>query len=183
VSSLFPEYFALFGIAPRFGIDPEHLTRAYREVLSQVHPDRHAGAGPAERRAAMQMASHANEAYEVLRSDSARAAYLCRRHGMVVDGAGAVPLPAAFLERQMHWHEQLDAARSARDGAALDELARAVARERDATLGEIARCLDGSGDYPAAAAAVRSLLFLEKLGSDIDRAAAERNDAIASEKE
>jgi molecular chaperone HscB len=183
VSSLFPEYFALFGIAPRFGIDPEHLTRAYREVLSQVHPDRFAGAGPAERRAAMQLASHANEAYEVLRADSARAAYLCRQQGMVIDGAGAVPLPPAFLERQMLWHEQLDEARTARDGAAIAALMRDVAEHRESTLRQIALCLDERQDYPAAAAAVRALMFLEKLGGDIARVAAERNDASASEKE
>jgi molecular chaperone HscB len=182
VSPQFPEYFALFGIAPRFGIDPEQLSRAYREVLSQVHPDRFAGAGPAERRAAMQMASHANEAFEVLRSDVARAAYLCKRQGLAVDGAGAVPLPAAFLERQMLWHEQLDEARSARDGTALAALQRDVAAQRAASVDEIARRIDQASDYAAAAAAVRALMFLEKLGGDIDRAAADRSDAAGTEK-
>jgi len=182
VSSPFPEYFALFGIAPRFGIDAAHLTRAYREVLSQVHPDRFAGAGPAERRAAMQMASHANEAYEVLRSDSARAAYLCRSNGQALDGADAAPLPAAFLERQMLWHERLDEARGAGDGAALAGLMADVAAQREAALRDIAQSMDDRGDFAGAAGAVRALLFLEKLGGDIARAATERNDAIASEK-
>ena len=182
MTPLFPEYFALFGIPPRFAIDPEHLTRAYREVLSQVHPDRYAGAGPAERRAAMQLASHANEAYDVLRSDSARAAYLCRQRGLAVEGAGAVPLPADFLERQMLWHEQLDAARTAHDGAAIGELMREVDLTRQATLARIAHSIDDAADYAAAAAAVRALMFLEKLGGDIARACAERNDAAASEK-
>jgi molecular chaperone HscB len=182
VSSLFPEYFALFGITPRFGIDTGHLTRAYREVLSRVHPDRFAGAGAAERRAAMQLTSHANEAYEVLRSDSARAAYLCKRRGMVIDGVGAVPLPMEFLERQMHWHEQLDAARAVSDGAALADLMHDVAGHRESTLREIARCIDESEDYPSAAAAVRALMFLEKLGADIARVTADRDDAVASEK-
>lgn len=180
MSSSFPEYFALFGIAPRFAIDPQQLTVAYREVLSQVHPDRFAGAGAAERRAAMQMASHANEAYEVLRSDSARAAYLCRRHGLTVDGAGAVPLPPAFLERQMDWHERLDAARIAADGAAIGRLAAEVAQERAAILARIARDLDVAADHVSAAAATRALMFLDKLGTDIARVAAEHDDAPAS---
>ena len=182
MTPLFPEYFALFGIPLRFAIDPEHLTRAYREVLSQVHPDRFAGAGPAERRAAMQLASHANEAYEVLRSESARAAYLCRRQGLAVEGAGAVPLPPEFLERQMHWHEQLDAARAAHDGAAIEALAREVEQSRHATVARIAHSIDAAADYAAAAAAARALMFLEKLGGDIARAAAERGDSAASEK-
>jgi molecular chaperone HscB len=182
VTPQFPEYFALFGIPARFAIDSGQLTRAYREVLTQVHPDRYAGAGPAERRAAMQMASHANEAYDVLRSDCDRAAYLCRQQGMVVDGAGAVPLAPDFLERQMQWHEQLDAARGRLDDAAMAALAQDVDHIRRSTVARIAHCIDDAADYPAAAAAVRALMFLEKLGGDIARAAAERNDAAASGK-
>jgi len=182
VTPQFPEYFALFGIPQRFAIDTGQLTRAYREVLSQVHPDRFAGAGPAERRAAMQMSSHANEAYEVLRSDGARAAYLCRQQGQIVDGAGAVPLPLDFLERQMQWHEQLDQARERQDEAAIAELARDVEQNRLATITRIAHSIDGVADYRAAAAEVRALMFLDKLGGDIARATTERNDAVASGK-
>jgi molecular chaperone HscB len=181
VSALFPEYFALFGIAPRFGIDPDQLSRAYREVLSQVHPDRFAGAGPAERRAAMQMASHANEAYLVLRSDSARAAYLCARAGHAVDAAGAAPLPAAFLERQMLWHEQLEHAGAVQDPQAIADLQRDVAEQRAASLRRIAQAIDEQADYPAAATAVRELQFLEKLALDIERLATDRSDAAATE--
>ena len=182
MSAQFPEYFALFGIAPRFAIDPEQLTRAYREVLSQVHPDRFAGAGPAERRAAMQLASHANEAFEVLRSDVRRASYLCGRQGLVVDGPGAVPLPPEFLERQMQWHEDLDAARAARDASRIDRLRGEVARQRAGRLEQVAQAIDEKSDYPAAAAAVRALMFLDKLGGDIDRAATLCSDALGTEK-
>jgi molecular chaperone HscB len=180
VSSSIPEYFALFGLEPRFAIDPDGLTRAYREVLSQVHPDRHAGAGAAERRAAMQLASHANEAYRTLKSDSGRAAYLCRSNGIALDGPGAAPLAASFLERQMHWHETLEAANAAHDVAAIAELSRDVAQARSQLLTAIARLLDERADYAEAGGAVRSLLFLDKLAAEIDRAVADREESAAS---
>lgn len=165
-----PEYFALFGLAPRFGLDQEALTRAYRQVLAQVHPDRYVDAGPAERRAAMQLASHANEAYEVLRRPSTRAAYLCRSRGVALAQEGAAPLAPALLERQMDWNEQLEDARAARAGARLAELAAELAAERERVLARVAQELDLRADAAAAAVSTRELWFLEKLIEDIARA-------------
>lgn len=178
--SSIPEYFALFGFEPRFAIDTDRLTRAYREVLSQVHPDRHARAGAGERRAAMQLASHANEAYQVLKSECARAAYLCRSNGAELEGPGAASVAAAFLEQQMQWREALDAARMANDTAAIASLSREVAAERGRLVERIAQLLDTESDYPGAALAVRSLMFLEKLGAEIERVAADRGEATAA---
>jgi molecular chaperone HscB len=177
VPSSFPEYFSLFGFEPRFAIDPDRLARAYREVLAQVHPDRYAALGPAERRAAMQYASHANEAYEVLCSDAGRAAYLCSRHGAEVEGSGAAALPLALLEQHMQWRETLAEARAAGNTAAIAELARVAGAERAACVARIAVLIDESADYRAAAAEVRALLFLDKLlaevgGHESDRAGA-----------
>ena len=174
VSSSIPEYFALFGFEPRFAIDREHLKKAYREVLSQVHPDRHAGANAsdADRRAAMQLATHANEAFQVLRTDSTRAAYLCRCHGIALDGPTAA-LPGAFLEQQMAWREALQQASADRDGAALADISRESALLRASLLARIAQAIDERADYAEAAVAVRSLMFLDKLDSQIDQLAAE----------
>jgi molecular chaperone HscB len=170
VSSSIPEYFSLFGLEPRFAIDLEALTRAYDEVLALVHPDRHVRAGAGERRAAMQMASHANEAFRVLRTDTARAAYLCRSHGANVDGPGAAPLDPAQLEQQMRWRETLD---EAGHGPAAREIALGVEREaataRVGTLQRIARHIDAEGNYLAAAAEVRILMFLDKLIAECER--------------
>jgi molecular chaperone HscB len=180
VSSSIPEYFALFGLEPRFAIDLARLSRAYREVLSQVHPDRHAGAGAGERRAAMQLASHANEAYEVLKSDCARAAYLCRSRGTAIEGADAAPLAPAFLEQQMHWREALEAAREGNDAGAVAALARTVAGQRTELVARLARLLDATGDTAAAAAAVRALMFVEKLLAEIDRYGADRDETMTA---
>ncbi len=168
MSASFPEYFSLFGLDPRFAIDPERLKAAYGDVLALVHPDRHVRAGAGERRAAMQLASHANEAYQVLKSETARAAYLCRRHGVVVEGEGAAPLDPSFLEQQMHWREALDAARGA--GAAVAALAAEVGAQRVQRMRRLASLLDDAHDYAAAAAEVRALLFLDKLIAECERA-------------
>jgi len=175
-----PEYFALFGLEPRFAIDQDLLSRAYRDVLAQVHPDRHAAAGPAERRAAMQLASHANEAYQVLKSECSRAAYLCRRQGAVFDGPGAPALPRAFLEQQMQWRETLEEARAARDAPAVAALARTVAAARAQCIARLGALLDERGDIPAAAAEVRALMFLEKITAEMDQFDADRADAMAT---
>jgi molecular chaperone HscB len=42
-------HFDLFGLQPAFAVDEARLERAYREIQSQVHPDRFAHAGDAER--------------------------------------------------------------------------------------------------------------------------------------
>jgi molecular chaperone HscB len=172
VSSSIPEYFSLFGLAPRFAIDTERLTRAYREVLAHVHPDRYVSAGAGERRAAMQMASHANEAFQVLRSDCARAAYLCRTNGVVVDGPGAVAMAPSFLEQQMQWREALDAAHG--DARAVDGLAREVAAERARIVHRTATAIDERGDYHGAAVEVRALMFVDKLLSQIELVGGDR---------
>jgi iron-sulfur cluster assembly protein len=49
-----PDHFELFGLPPRFKIDPDALERAYKDVQSRVHPDRFAAGTAAERRVAMQ---------------------------------------------------------------------------------------------------------------------------------
>lgn len=175
-----PEYFALFGLQPRFAIDQQELTRAYRAVQAHVHPDRHAAAGAAERRAAMQLASHANEAYLVLKSDSARAAYLCRSRGTPTEGEGAPALDPAFLEQQLEWRESFEQARAAGDAQAIAALARTVGAERARRVECIAALLDERGDHRGAAQEVRALLFLEKLAAEIEGYYADRADATAT---
>ena len=110
VSVSLPDHFSLFGLEPRFGLDNDHLIRAYRTVQAHVHPDRYAGAGAAEQRAALQWATLANEAYQVLNSPVRRAAYLCELHDVEVSGeSGRFPKcrePKMFdAENTLSFHE------------------------------------------------------------------------------
>ncbi len=63
-------HFELFGLPPVFSLDQEMLEKAYRDIQSQVHPDRFAHAGDAERRASLQWTTRVNEAYRTLKSPS-----------------------------------------------------------------------------------------------------------------
>ena len=169
--SQLPEYFALFGLAPRFALDPQRLAAAYREVLVQVHPDRHAASGAAQQRVAMQMASHANEAYRILKSDSARAAYLCRMHGALADGLeSSRRVPAEFLALQMCWRERWE---DAKDPEARRALRQEVEAAHADLLTRITGEIDERADYAAAADSVRALLFVEKF---IEKMAADTAD-------
>ena len=167
-------HFELFGLPERFGIDAAALDAAYRQVQAQVHPDRYAGAGAAEQRVALQWATQANGAYQTLRDPVRRAAYLCERRGVAVQGGGGEALPADFLMTQMELREALDDARAARDVDALDRLAAKARSLRADMIGVLAAQLDGQGDAregaAAAATSVRKLMFLDKLAGEVDAA-------------
>ena len=70
------DHFDLFHLPQRFAVDPRALDEAYRTVQAQVHPDRFAAAGEAQKRGAMQWASQANDAYQTLKQPLKRAVYL-----------------------------------------------------------------------------------------------------------
>jgi len=176
VTSALPDHFALFGLAPRFEIDPQELARAHRALLSQVHPDRHALADAAGRRVALQWASRANEAIEVLRSPAARAAYLCSLHGVEVPREGGGPLPPAFLGWVMDWREALEEARERGDIAALTRLSTEAATRRGELEAALAARIDRQGDHAGAVAEIRSLVFVEKLAAEAQAALARAAD-------
>src|SRR5262245_40059980 len=82
--ALTSSHFELFGLAPAFALDLARLETAYRQIQAQVHPDRFAHAGDAERRASMQMTTRVNEAYRTLKSPVRRAQYLLALNGIDV---------------------------------------------------------------------------------------------------
>jgi molecular chaperone HscB len=143
------------------------LERSYREIQSQIHPDRYAHAGDAERRASMQWTTRVNEAYRTLKSPVQRAKYLLEMHGVDVQFETNTQMPTDFLLRQLELREALEAARQP---AALDALQAQVRREKGVLESGIARLLDEAKDYPAAAEEVRKLMFLDRLGEEIDQA-------------
>lgn len=163
-------YFELFGLSPAYAIDAARLESAYRELQSQVHPDRFAAASDAERRRSMQWATRANEAYQTLRKPLSRARYLVELNGVDTAEETDTAMPADFLVQQMEWREAVHEAREKRDAAALDGLTGDLANERKGLLGELESALDGQQDYRLAAGIVRKLRFLEKLGEEIDDA-------------
>ena len=168
MSTPIPDHFSLFGLEPRFGLDSDHLARAYRTVQAHVHPDRYAAAGAAEQRAALQWATLANEAYQVLRSPVRRAAYLCGRHGVVVTGESGRSVPPDFLAVQLEWRQALDEIRHEHDSGRLRELRAEAAAMYQQELGDLASKIDEERDFVGAADSVRRLMFIEKFVKELE---------------
>ena len=157
--------FDLFGIPSRFVQDRAVLDARWKALQMQVHPDRFASQGSAAQRLAMQWTVRVNEAYQRLKAPLARAAYLCELHGHAIDAEANTAMPASFLMEQMTWREALDEALSVAAVEALGE--EVTARQRSLHDG-LAVLIDERRDWPAAIAQIRALMFVTRLGHDID---------------
>jgi molecular chaperone HscB len=164
------DYFSLFHLPEKFDLHTTALESAYRNVQAQVHPDRFAHRSEAERRVAMQWATHANEAYRALRNPVERARYLLARRGVEIDAERNTAMSHAFLMQQMAWREAVE--ESAGDSSALQRLEQDLQRDEGVMLDDLQYALDDSNDLAAAAELVRRLMFMEKLRSEIDDALA-----------
>ena len=160
-------HFDLFGLAPAYALETEKLERSYREIQSQVHPDRFAHAGGAERRASLQWTTRVNEAYRTLKDPVQRARHILELHGVDVAFETNTAMPADFLMQQMELRESLEAAK---DTAQLDALRADLRRSSGELQKAIAEAIDVNKDYAAAAELVRKLQFLDKLDAEIDAA-------------
>ena len=160
-------HFELFGLEPGYALERERLEQAYREIQAQIHPDRFAHAGDAERRASMQWTTRVNEAYRTLKSPVERARYLLELNGVDVAFETNTAMPAEFLMQQMELRESLEEAKSP---AALDEMRSRLRQEKARMQNQIAEAVDSKKDYAGAAGLVRKLQFLDKLDTEIDSA-------------
>lgn len=161
------DHFELFGLPRRFALDDRALESRYHALQSSAHPDRHASRPEAERRLSMQWSTRINEAYRLLRTPLTRARYLLELEGIDVGAENNTAMPTDFLMQQMEWREALDEARDARDAGALDELARMLRQARRAAEDLLAQQLDTDHDTVGAAATVRRMMFIARLGEDI----------------
>jgi molecular chaperone HscB len=163
-------HFELFGLAPAFGLEAEALDRSYREIQSQVHPDRFAHAGDAERRASLQWTTRVNEAYRTLKDPVQRAKHLLELQGVDVAFETNTAMPSDFLMQQMELRESLEEAVGRKDSASLDSLRRDLDKARHSLQQQLGEAIDAKKDYAAAAGLVRKLQFLDKLDTEIDLA-------------
>ena len=158
--------FEIFDLAPRYALDAAALDARWRALQAEVHPDRHAAAGAAAQRVAMQWAVRVNEAYRRLKDPVQRAAYLCELNGAPIDAERNTAMPSEFLMQQMEWREALD---DAADATQVETLADEVASHRRAGLARLQVTLDDQRDHAAAAQQVRALMFSERFAHDVDQ--------------
>lgn len=163
-------HFELFGLVPAFQFDLTQLEQSWRDIQAQVHPDKHAHLGDAERRLAMQWATHVNEAYQTLRQPLARARYLLQLHGVESDEASNTAMSQAFLMEQMEWREAIAEARAAESLEELERLDVRLRAEIQVRHERLRTALDEQQHFTAAAEQVRELKFMEKLREEIHHA-------------
>ncbi|VXC12040.1 Co-chaperone protein HscB homolog [Burkholderia sp. 8Y] len=166
MATLTDSHFDLFGLPPTFAVDPDRLDDAYRTVQAQVHPDRFAAAGDAQRRLAMQWATRANEAYQTLRDPLKRARYMLSLRGIDVGAENNTAMEPAFLMQQMEWRENIEDAAAARNVGALETLLDALRDEERVRFSKLAALIDSNADQ-AAGEAVRQLMFIERVAHEI----------------
>lgn len=164
------DYFALFGLPRRQGLDAERLELLYRDIQSRIHPDKHAQSDT-EQRIAMQLATRVNEAYLTLKDPLRRARYLLELAGHDAGLETNTAMPAEFLMAQMEMREAVAAARETGDIEALDGRHRQIAKSIRDEFGVLQAALD-AGNWSRAAELVRQLMFQEKLLHEIDDALA-----------
>ena len=166
-------YFALFGLAPRYRLDAGKLDAAYRRLQSEVHPDRHAAAAEAQRRLALQSSARVNEAYRALKNPVDRAQYLLGLNGIEAMSETDTALRPEFLEHQLERREAVSDAAASGDRRELDALLTKVRTE----MGDLEQVLESELDrehaLDSARTTVRELKFLSKLVADIESAIAE----------
>jgi molecular chaperone HscB len=164
------DHFTLFGLPRAQSLDLESLENSFRAVQAQVHPDKHAHAADTERRMAMQWATRVNEAFQTLKSPGKRARYLLHLLGHDPQIESNTAMPAEFLISQMELREAVMEARAAGDENALDAVRSHLLAEVRAEYERLAKLIDMTKDYTAAANLVRQLMFQEKLLTEIDDA-------------
>ena len=158
--------FTLFGLPARYALDRADLDTRWRQLQAEVHPDRFAADGAAAQRLAMQWAVRINQAHQRLKDPLRRAAYLCEQRAAPIDAERNTAMPASFLMQQMAWRESLD---DATHLAEVEALAGQVDGAERAMHLELQTLLDDRADAPAAAAAVRALMFVTRFRQDIER--------------
>ncbi|UTH74962.1 Fe-S protein assembly co-chaperone HscB [Chromobacterium sp. IIBBL 290-4] len=159
------DFFTLFGLPRRFGIDAAQLDAAWRAAAAQVHPDRYAASPDAEKRSALMLATRVNEAYQTLKSPLNRARYLLLLSGVDTQEENNTRMPGDFLMAQMEWRESIDDARRSVDE--LETLSGRLRAEVKSMQQALAAALDAEADLDAAAVWVRKLRFMEKLDQEI----------------
>src|ERR1700722_18955052 len=165
MATLNDSHFDLFDLPPTYGIDAKKLDDAYRTVQAQVHPDRFAAAGDAQKRIAMQWATRTNEAYQTLRDPLKRATYMLSLRGIDPGAESNTAMEPAFLMQQMEWRESIEDAASAKNQGALETILEALRAAERIRVERLAARIDSHADQ-AASEAVRQLMFIERVASE-----------------
>lgn len=163
--------FATLGVEPRFDLDPKELELRHRELSRALHPDRHAGAAPAQRRLALSRAIEVNEAYRLLKDPVKRAERVLAARGAAIE-EGREPKPSgALLMEMMESREALSEAVGSKDATRVRTLGDEM-RARNHSLLERLREALATDDETHRSAAVALLGEIRYVRRFLDEVAA-----------
>jgi molecular chaperone HscB len=157
--------FELFQLPVQFAQPRTLIDARWKELQREAHPDKFAAQGAAAQRLAMQWSVRINEAYQRLKNPLKRASYLCELHGAPINAENNTAMPPAFLIQQMEWREALEDASTL---AQLEAIAEETSAAEQAQLAVIAHALDVQQDHAKAANDVRSLMFIQRFGTEVE---------------
>jgi molecular chaperone HscB len=157
--------FELFQLPKQFAQPRSLIDARWKDLQREAHPDKFAAQGAAAQRLAMQWSVRINEAYQRLKDPLKRASYLCELHGAHINAENNTAMPPAFLIQQMEWREALEEATTLSQFEAIAEESTAA---EQAQLAVIAHALDVAQDYVKAANDVRSLMFIQRFGTEVE---------------
>ncbi|CAA0078477.1 Co-chaperone protein HscB [Zhongshania aliphaticivorans] len=161
-------YFSLLAVPQRYEVSVPDLTRRYRELQRDAHPDRFAGGTERERLQAVQYSSQINEAYEALVSPTRRAAYLLSLAGVESDMSSTTFQDPEFLMQQMELREELSELQQASDPElALDQFYGDIDTAADQQKLRFSEQYT-QRQFDDALATYAKLQFLEKLRSEAE---------------
>jgi len=161
-------YFEIFSIPVSFQVDLKKLGEHYRELQSDLHPDRVAGGTEQEKLRAIQTTSLLNEAFETLEKPGRRAAYLLELQGIAVDQVNQADLGPEMLLEQIQLREELE--ELPRDESALNELERlrtSIGSRQAACEMEFSRSME-ERDFDLAKKNYYEMQYFAKLVDEID---------------
>ncbi len=176
-----PDYFQVFGLERRLGVDVAALEREFHRLSRRLHPDRFARATAEEQQNSLRATALLNDAWRVLRDPVERVEYLLKIEGHAVgeEHAGKARSaerqpPADLLEEVFELNMQLEEIRMSRktgetaDASVLAEL-RTAGERFEAMLDELDQALtaestkwDAGKGQARAGAAARMIELLDR---------------------
>jgi molecular chaperone HscB len=127
------DYFEIFGLPRRLGLDEAALQQRFYALSRQHHPDFHHGADPEDAARVLNASALVNTAYRVLRDPIRRLEYLVRLEEGHRPGAGAPVKPVTPPDLLAEMFEMQEALQAAKAGG-LDEAGRAELRSQRQAL-------------------------------------------------
>lgn len=140
----------------------QKLDEKYLRSKKKVHPDRFASASDAEKRVAQQWATLINDAYQKLSDPIQCGKVLCALRGHPIDEDSSGSISEEFLFEQLERREAIADAKGAGDTAELEVMKKAIEKEKNELLNEVADAFDVKSDVSLAAEDLKKVMFLNR---------------------